>query len=126
MNDEEVDVSISVPTEAVDGSTNTTPEPGEIAPAPTADTATKWGLNRRKFLTAAALGTAAATMLNKGSGGYLHLGAASALADDLSGLGCTANDVRIVSVRSSLSTTRFTWGNRRSASRVASKYARHL
>jgi hypothetical protein len=35
-------------------------------------------------------------MLNKGSGGYLHLGPASALADDLSGLGCTANDVRIV------------------------------
>jgi hypothetical protein len=52
-------------------------------------------LNRRKFLTAAALGTAAATFLNKGSAGMLHLGPATALANDLSGSQCTANDIRI-------------------------------
>lgn len=71
-------------------------EPAEVVPEAPAETTTKWGLNRRKFLTAAALGTAAATLLNKGSGRALHLGPATALADDLSGLNCTANDVRIV------------------------------
>lgn len=52
--------------------------------------------SRRTFLKAAALGAAAATLMNKDSLGNLRFGAASALADDLSGLGCTANDVRIV------------------------------
>lgn len=94
MNDEEVDeVSISALNEAVGISSNTSSEPGEIAPA--ANAATKWGLNRRKFLTAAALGTAAATFLNKGSGGSLNFGAASALANDLSTNPCTAQDVTV-------------------------------
>jgi hypothetical protein len=53
-------------------------------------------LNRRRFLTAAALGTAAAALLNKGSGGYLNLGPALALANDLSGNPCTAGDVEII------------------------------
>src|ERR1041384_1347298 len=49
--------------------------------------------NRRTFLKAAALGTAAAAVWQKGPG--LHLGPAAAFADDLSSLNCTANDVRI-------------------------------
>jgi hypothetical protein len=52
-------------------------------------------LNRRRFLTAAVLGTAAAAFLNKGSGRALHLGPASAFAHDISDFQCTANDVRI-------------------------------
>ena len=50
--------------------------------------------NRRTFLKAAALGTAAAALWQKGPG--LRLGPAAAYADDLSSLNCTANDVRIV------------------------------
>jgi hypothetical protein len=52
-------------------------------------------LNRRRFLTAAALGTAAAALLNKGNGGYLSFGPALALANDLSGNPCTAQDVTV-------------------------------
>jgi hypothetical protein len=50
--------------------------------------------SRRTFLKAAALGTAAAAVWQKGPG--LRFGPAAAFADDLSGLNCTANDVRIV------------------------------
>jgi len=52
-------------------------------------------VRRRRFLTAAALGTAAAALLNKGSGGMLHLGPATALANDLSTNPCTAQDVTV-------------------------------
>jgi hypothetical protein len=55
------------------------------------------GFSRRSFLKAAALGTAAAALMNRGG---LELGPASALAGaagcvDLSGNPCTANDVNI-------------------------------
>src|SRR5215207_2320341 len=56
------------------------------------------GLNRRTFLAAAALGSAAAAFVQKtgGSGlGGLRLGPLTAFADDLSDFPCTANDVRI-------------------------------
>lgn len=53
------------------------------------------GWNRRKFLTAAALGTAAAAVVNRSREG-LHLGPLTAYADDLSQFQCTANDVRIL------------------------------
>jgi hypothetical protein len=49
--------------------------------------------DRRTFLKAAALGTAAAALWQKGPG--LSFGPAAAYADNLSGLNCTANDVRI-------------------------------
>jgi TAT (twin-arginine translocation) pathway signal sequence len=52
---------------------------------------TPW--SRRTFLKAAALGTAAAALWQKGPG--LTFSPAAAYADDLSGLNCTANDVRI-------------------------------
>jgi hypothetical protein len=52
---------------------------------------TSW--DRRSFLKAAALGTAAAAVWQKGSG--FTLSPAAAYADDLSALNCTANDVRI-------------------------------
>jgi hypothetical protein len=51
--------------------------------------------SRRTFLKAAALGTAAAALWQKGPG--LSLGPAAAFADNLSSLNCTANDVRIPS-----------------------------
>jgi hypothetical protein len=55
------------------------------------------GLNRRKFLAAAALGSAAAALVTKADGlGGVQLGPLVAFADDLSGLNCSANDVRIV------------------------------
>src|SRR5215204_3634737 len=56
------------------------------------------GLNRRNFLAAAALGSAAAAFVQKtGSGlGGIRLGALPAFADDLSNLPCTANDVQII------------------------------
>jgi hypothetical protein len=58
-----------------------------------AEPALSW--NRRSFLKAAALGTAAAALVNSDRLG-LHFGPVAAYADDLSGLNCTANDVRIV------------------------------
>jgi hypothetical protein len=45
---------------------------------------------------AAALGTAAAAWLNKGSDGLLHFGPMTALANDLSTKPCTAGDVEII------------------------------
>jgi hypothetical protein len=55
------------------------------------------GLNRRTFLAAAALGSAAAAMVNKVGPGLsgIRLGPLPAFADDLSNFPCTANDVRI-------------------------------
>ncbi|HEX6508014.1 MAG TPA: twin-arginine translocation signal domain-containing protein [Chloroflexota bacterium] len=53
------------------------------------------GFSRRTFLKAAALGTAAAALLNRDALGNLDFGATSAFADDLSSLGCTANDVQL-------------------------------
>ncbi|MBX6722052.1 MAG: twin-arginine translocation signal domain-containing protein [Dactylosporangium sp.] len=77
--------------------TGDTPESTSIdSPAPdpaTAEPASRhW--SRRTFLKAAALGTAAAALVKNGEG--LRFGPLAALADDLSGLNCTANDVRIV------------------------------
>lgn len=73
------DEPVETPVESAD---NTTPERS---------------LNRRRFLTAAALGTAAAAFLNKGSGGsgWLRFGPEIALANDLSGNPCTAQDVTV-------------------------------
>src|SRR6266508_4073281 len=97
MSIEEInESSTDVPAEPAEiNSTSAPAEPAEIKPEAAAETTSKWGLNRRKFLTAAALGTAAATFLNKGSGGVLRLGPASALADVVTNVNCTANDVRI-------------------------------
>jgi hypothetical protein len=54
-------------------------------------------LNRRRFLTAAALGTAAAALFNKGgSDGTLRIGPGIVMADVLTNVNCTANDVRII------------------------------
>jgi hypothetical protein len=55
------------------------------------------GLNRRTFLAAAALGSAAAAMVNRVGPGLsgIRLGPLPAFADDLSQFQCTANDVRI-------------------------------
>lgn len=53
------------------------------------------GIFRRSFLKAAALGSAAAALFSRDLGG-LQFGPLVAYADDLSGLNCTANDVRIV------------------------------
>ena len=59
--------------------------------APEDSPATLW--NRRTFFKSAALGTAAAAMYEGGRAVFSPL---VAYADDLSGLNCTANDVRIV------------------------------
>jgi hypothetical protein len=98
MSIEEInESSTDVPAESTEINSTSAPiEPAEIKPEAAAETTSKWGLNRRKFLTAAALGTAAAAMLNRGSGGVLRLGPATALANDLSGNSCTAGDVEIV------------------------------
>ena len=71
-------------------------ESAELNTKAPAEPSIKWGLNRRKFLTAAALGSAAAMMLNEGGGRLLRLGPATALANDLSGKPCTAEDVEII------------------------------
>src|SRR5215213_11099939 len=55
------------------------------------DAQTQW--NRRTFFKAAALGTAAAAMYE---GGRAVFSPVVAYADNLSGLNCTANDVRII------------------------------
>jgi hypothetical protein len=52
--------------------------------------------NRRRFLTAAALGSAAAALLNTDRRGRLSFGPGSVLAEVLSNVNCTANDVRII------------------------------
>jgi len=98
MSTEEInESSADLPNKSTEINSTSAPiEPAELAPEAATEATSKWGLNRRKFLTAAALGTAAAAMLNKGSGGSLHLGPASALANDLSGNSCTAGDVEIV------------------------------
>ncbi len=62
----------------------------DAAPAP------KPGWNRRTFLKAAALGAAAATFIKQDSGGNWGLGVSSALADVVTNVNCTANDVRII------------------------------
>jgi hypothetical protein len=88
--------STNVPGEPTELNSTSAPiEPAELKPEAAAETTPKRGLNRRKFLTAAALGTAAAALLNKGGGGYLHLGPASALADDHSTEPCTAGDIEV-------------------------------
>jgi hypothetical protein len=51
---------------------------------------------RRKFLMAAALGTAAASLIGRTGEGVLQFGPLTALANDLSGNPCTAQDVEIV------------------------------
>jgi len=97
MSVEEFDESSAdVPSEPTDtNSTSASNEPADLAPEAAADTTSKWGLNRRKFLTAAAHGTAAAALLNKGADGLLHIGPLTALAKDLSGNPCTAQDVTV-------------------------------
>ena len=67
-------------------------EPSNEVPPPAAPPATGRGWNRRTFLKAAALGTAAAALLKRDG----SLGFESALADVLPNVNCTANDVRIV------------------------------
>ena len=59
--------------------------------APEDSPATLW--NRRTFFKSAALGTAAAAMYE---GGHARSARSWSYADTLSGLNCTANDVRIV------------------------------
>ncbi|HEV8632806.1 MAG TPA: twin-arginine translocation signal domain-containing protein [Chloroflexota bacterium] len=70
--------------------------PAEEAPAdPLAEAPRERGWHRRTFLKAAALGTAAAALLNGDSLG-INFGPIAALANDLSDSPCTAEDVEIV------------------------------
>ncbi len=68
-------------------------DPVELAMEGAGFLGTPW--SRRTFLKAAAMGTAAAAVFQKGPG--LSFGPAAAYADDISSLNCTANDVRIPS-----------------------------
>jgi hypothetical protein len=91
MADKEVrDLSPELPEEPA----NSIPEPVTEVIQAVVEEAPKKGWNRRKFLTAAALGTAAAAILNK-TGGF-GFGPLDALANDLSGNPCTAQDVEII------------------------------
>jgi hypothetical protein len=72
------------------------PEDIGESPIESTDGAKQGTFNRRTFLKAAALGTAAAALLNKDALGNLELGPMSALADDLTSLGCTAKDVQLL------------------------------
>jgi hypothetical protein len=72
-----------------------TPPEGAPGPAQPLGAAVGDGWNRRKFLAAAALGTAAAALVNRVDGG-LQFGPLAALANDLSHLPCTAQDVEII------------------------------
>jgi hypothetical protein len=72
----------------------TIPSSADAAPEPDSLAESSLSWNRRSFLKAAVLGTAAAALINSDRVG-LHFGPLSAYADDLSGLNCTANDVRI-------------------------------
>ena len=82
-------------------SDSTPSEPAESAPETNDIALPKPGWSRRTFLKAAALGAAGAALLNKGgssSGGIAgwHLGAATALANDLSNYPCTAQDINVL------------------------------
>src|SRR5438105_12006245 len=77
-------------------STNGASEPADDTSQPVGESQSRPGWSRRTFLKAAALGTAAAALINRGGDGGLNFGPLAALADDLSGLNCTANDVRLV------------------------------
>jgi hypothetical protein len=73
-----------------------TPAPaGEAAADPVARALSSRAWDRRSFLRAAALGTAAAALLNSDSQG-INFGPLSALANDLSQSPCTAQDVEII------------------------------
>src|SRR5947208_1367380 len=94
MDDKDVrDLSSELPEEPA----NFVPEPvSEVIPAAMVEETPKKGWNRRKFLTAAALGTAAAAMLSKGgSNSGFSLGPLTALADDHSTDPCTAGDIDV-------------------------------
>src|SRR6266571_287184 len=69
-------------------------EPTEAGSESVVETTASPGWSRRTFLKAAALGTAAATLLNK-SGEGLQFGPLAAYADDLSNKPCTANDINV-------------------------------
>jgi hypothetical protein len=75
-------------------------EPRETEPSTVAQVRTVLtsGLNRRNFLAAAALGSAAAAFVQKTGSGLsgFRLGPLPAFADDLSQFQCTSNDVRIL------------------------------
>ncbi len=75
------------PMEALSKATAPSDEPS----APEGESESFW--SRRTFFKSAALGTAAAAMYEAGSGALF--GPLVAYADNLSGLNCTANDVRI-------------------------------
>jgi hypothetical protein len=64
---------------------------------PPADDVLKSSWDRRSFLKAAALGTAAAALFSKGEGGW-RLGGLSASAHNPTGVNCRANDVRVAGV----------------------------
>src|SRR5689334_20989368 len=76
-----------------------TPE-STVSPEPTTAMPRRPSWNRRTFLKAAALGTAAAALLHKSDDGGglagLSFGPLTALANDLSGNPCTAQDVEII------------------------------
>lgn len=73
-------------------------EPAETPVTPGVEGALNAHIGRRTFLAAAALGAAAAGFFSKTGEGLssLGLGPVTAFADNLSGLNCTANDVRII------------------------------
>jgi hypothetical protein len=68
-----------------------TDEPVAAVPAKEVETPEESHMHRRRFLKAAALGTAAAALFNKG----VSLGPLGTYADVLTNVNCTANDVRI-------------------------------
>jgi hypothetical protein len=82
-----------------DFASNGASEPADDTTQPVAESQTKPGWNRRTFLKAAALGTAAAAFLHKsgdgGGLGGLSVGPLTALANDLSDYPCTAGDIDV-------------------------------
>ena len=87
MSMDERDPASEAPMEALSKATAPSDEPS----APEGESESFW--SRRTFFKSAALGTAAAAMYEAGSGALF--GPLVAYADNLSGLNCTANDVRI-------------------------------
>jgi hypothetical protein len=87
------------PSEPTEPTAEAAPDSPASGPSDLAPTPPRSGWGRRRFLQAAALGTAAAALINinkEGAGlSGLRFGPLPALANDLSGFPCTANDQNV-------------------------------